>query len=726
MRENTHTPPTCSIIIPVFNNYFYTRMCLQALRQHRAAGPSFEVIIIDNGSTDNTSALLSEFAGDLGQVVRNPTNRGFAVASNQGARCARGEFIVFLNNDVVVEHGWLEAMVAAARFDPSIGGVGARLLYPDGTIQHAGVVFGPDHHPHHAFLGYPGDWPDALRSREYQAVTGACMLVKRKLFEVVGGFDESYLNAFEDTDLCLKIRQSGQRLLYCAEAVGYHFESPTPGRFFRNDENCAQFLERWADVIIPDSDPTDAPSPAAKSPASQMRVEFEDLARRLRTASAQNVHLQRLLSDHPLHALYPAVRQSAKNAATAELDLIYSPSPPSPAVAGTTLSTSVVIINCGTRRWPAGTLRLSYHWRHPGESDYLIRDGLRTDIEEPLEPGGAMVLEARVSIPQTPCCHILEWDAVEENVAWLSQRGVVPYTQRVQVIEPSGAAAMIKGMPTQLRAGQALVVTAHFDGIRQNAPGTPPILGCGWVPLGGEGREESVEPLPAGQGCHRALKPGPCTFSVVAPCRAGQYRLQIFEARSGAPWIPLKTGGSEVQVLDANEDGDPSEQRDSPSPQGRESGASISPLDLDGVDRRWLAEEIEYHRARLGNVLDREQRNALSLESRLNREHQKSALLQSQLDGTCREIGALRGQLDQVHQEAATFQSRYDDARHETEVLQSQLAETSDANAALRRDLNRCQQNIAELFSVIDGYRTGRLMRVLAFLHHLRHALPNG
>jgi len=139
----------CSIIIPVWNQVELTRQCLHALAA-ATGGIEYEVIIVDNGSTDETPALLASLGGDV-QIIRNDENLGFAKACNQGARAARGRYLVFLNNDTIPQEGWLQALVKEAQAYPNVAVVGSKLLYPDGTVQHAGVAFAranslPYHH----------------------------------------------------------------------------------------------------------------------------------------------------------------------------------------------------------------------------------------------------------------------------------------------------------------------------------------------------------------------------------------------------------------------------------------------------------------------------------------------------------------------------------------------------------------------------------------------------
>lgn len=234
----------CSIIIPVWNKADLTRQCLEALAA-TTHGIEYEVIIVDNGSTDETPALLAGLGGDV-QVIRNQENLGFAKACNQGAKAARGRYLVFLNNGTIPQPGWLDALVREVEDHADVAVVGSKLLYPDGTIQHAGVAFSRAWFtPYHLYRGCPADAPAVNRRREFQSVTGACMLVRREVFEEVGGFDEGYRNGFEDVDLCLKIKERGGRVVYQPKSVLYHLESRTPGRKDHDAENSRLLLARW-------------------------------------------------------------------------------------------------------------------------------------------------------------------------------------------------------------------------------------------------------------------------------------------------------------------------------------------------------------------------------------------------------------------------------------------------------------------------------------------------
>lgn len=236
----------CSIVIPVWNRLELTKGCLTALSQIKDQ-PEYEVIVVDNGSTDGSEKFLRELKGDV-QIIRNEQNLGFAKACNQGAKAARGKYLVFLNNDTIPQPGWLSSLVSEVDAHPEVGIVGSKLVYPDGTVQHAGVVRDLEHRlPYHIYKTFSGDHPAVNQRREHQIVTAACMLIRRALFEEVGGFDEGYVNGFEDADLCLKVRERGHTVVYQPRSVAVHLESQTSGRKAHDDANAARFLDRWGE-----------------------------------------------------------------------------------------------------------------------------------------------------------------------------------------------------------------------------------------------------------------------------------------------------------------------------------------------------------------------------------------------------------------------------------------------------------------------------------------------
>ncbi len=241
-----------SIVIPTLNNLDLTRQCLETIRKTTGI-VSYEIIVVDNASTDGTPEYLrqEQSEGRL-RTILNEENLGFGKASNQGARAAAGKYIVFLNNDTIPQPNWLGEMVRLAESDENIGIVGSKLLFPDGTIQHAGVVVSVNKLPYHIYRGCSGDLPAANKQRDYQIVTAACMLINKELFFEVGGFDERYINGCEDIDLCLKVGQKNKRVVYNPKSVLIHFEGKSMGRADRMKFNRQLLLSIWKDKIKQD------------------------------------------------------------------------------------------------------------------------------------------------------------------------------------------------------------------------------------------------------------------------------------------------------------------------------------------------------------------------------------------------------------------------------------------------------------------------------------------
>ena len=245
----------CSIIIPVCNKEELTRQCLTHLAEV-TQGYSYEVIVVDNASTDGTGEFLSSLGGDV-QIITNDSNRGFAKACNQGANVAKGKYLVFLNNDTIPQVGWLSALVHEVEQHPDVAIVGSKLLYPDNTIQHAGVVFSKNClTPYHIFNSVASDFPAVNIRQEFQAVTAACLLIRKEVFNSINGFDEQFMNGFEDVDLCLKVRELGKKVIYQPKSVLYHLEEQTPGRKNPDTErkNGLLLMNRWSEKIVVDED----------------------------------------------------------------------------------------------------------------------------------------------------------------------------------------------------------------------------------------------------------------------------------------------------------------------------------------------------------------------------------------------------------------------------------------------------------------------------------------
>lgn len=256
MRSSS-SRPRASIVIPTFHQVAYTTACLVALAEN--TGDDYEVIIVDNASSDGTEELLQRLDGDV-VIIRNPVNRGFAVACNQGAAAAQADVVVFLNNDTEPGPGWLEPLLAVLDARPEVGAVGSRLLFPDGLVQHAGVVVVEDGRPGgeplgavHALYRRPADDPEVCLPRDVQVVTGACLAVRREVFHDVGGFDEGYWNGNEDVDLCFAIGAAGHTVAYEPASVLVHHESVSgPERFVRAAENVERLKRKWWGRVVPD------------------------------------------------------------------------------------------------------------------------------------------------------------------------------------------------------------------------------------------------------------------------------------------------------------------------------------------------------------------------------------------------------------------------------------------------------------------------------------------
>lgn len=234
-----------SVIVPVHGRSGLTRVCLDAVLSD--PGHSlYEVIVVDDGSRDDTAQVLRSYGSAL-QIISRQKAGGFADACNAGAAIAKGRHLVFLNNDTIPARGWLDALVSYVEAHRQVAIAGSKLLFPDGTVQHAGVAICQDGVPRHLYSGFPADHPATCRRRRVQAVSGASMLVRREIFTAIGGFDTGFMNALEDVDLCLRAGQAGHEIHLCPESVVRHLESATRGRRAADfAPSHALFDQRWA------------------------------------------------------------------------------------------------------------------------------------------------------------------------------------------------------------------------------------------------------------------------------------------------------------------------------------------------------------------------------------------------------------------------------------------------------------------------------------------------
>ncbi|NUO07172.1 MAG: glycosyltransferase [Candidatus Brocadia sp.] len=251
--------PVVSIIIPVFNKLEYTEKCLKAIFANSPEKPSlYEVIIVDNASADGTKEFLNHIQNDV-KIIINEKNMGFARACNQGSQKASADYLLFLNNDTEPKKGWLKPLFEILMRDDSVAAAGSKLLFPNETIQHAGVVIVDNKSLNdpllatHIYMNDLANLPEANQSRTYQTLTAACLLIRKSAFNEVGGFDEGYWNGYEDVDLCFKLQEKGWKLVYQPESVVIHHESKSgPERFSKVSENIQRLHSKWIGKIKPD------------------------------------------------------------------------------------------------------------------------------------------------------------------------------------------------------------------------------------------------------------------------------------------------------------------------------------------------------------------------------------------------------------------------------------------------------------------------------------------
>ena len=252
--------PKVSIIIPTRDNVFLLKRCVESV-ERLTTYRNYELLIVDNNSSDPEA--LEYLASIPHRVIPFTEAFNYSRINNFAVSQAEGEYVLLLNNDTEVISGeWLEAMLEHAQ-RPEVGAVGARLLYPDGRIQHAGVIVGVGSpweagvsmHAHQFYSsGSPG-YAGALKTTtNYSAVTAACMLFRKALFTELGGLEEDNLPIqFNDVDLCLRMRQRGYYIVYTPYAELYHHESVSRGHFSGSRTENLYMRERWGEVM--DKDP---------------------------------------------------------------------------------------------------------------------------------------------------------------------------------------------------------------------------------------------------------------------------------------------------------------------------------------------------------------------------------------------------------------------------------------------------------------------------------------
>lgn len=244
--------PDVTILVPAFNQVKVTVECLASLAAAKSK-LSIEVIVVDDASTDQTQPILSLIPGLV--YIRNESNLGFLRSVNAAAKRASGEYLVVLNNDTQVKDDWLDPLVESLQ-DKTVGVVAPKFVFPNGRLQEAGARLSPDGSSHMIGLFDDPALPRYNYARDVDYASGACLAMRRALFDKLDGFDEKFAPAYcEDVDFCLRVRESGMRIRYEPASVVYHHLSKSsdalPGSFKMRQirRNQQKLVERWGDLI---------------------------------------------------------------------------------------------------------------------------------------------------------------------------------------------------------------------------------------------------------------------------------------------------------------------------------------------------------------------------------------------------------------------------------------------------------------------------------------------
>lgn len=313
LRLPSHPTPDVSILLVLYNQAELTFACLSSIAEvTNGSTLGVEVIILDNGSSDATAGLLHRIEG--ARIIRSPDNLHFLRGANRAARDARGKYLLFLNNDALLMPGALETAVRESEADASVGAIGGRIVLPDGTLQEAGSIVWNDG----VCVGYGrGERPDApefMYRRDVDYCSGAFLLTPRSLFESMGGFDERYAPAYyEETDYCLRIWQSGRRVVFDPGIVILHYEfgssSTSEQALELQQRNWAIFRERHAAWLE---------SQQAHAPSNLLRA-------RARTGARRILFIEDRVPHSKLGAGYPRSNELLRELVAADAEVTLFP-----------------------------------------------------------------------------------------------------------------------------------------------------------------------------------------------------------------------------------------------------------------------------------------------------------------------------------------------------------------------------------------------------------------
>jgi GT2 family glycosyltransferase len=299
-----------SIIIPTRNFGDILDCCLKSIFE-KTSYPNYEVIVIDNGSDEIATLKIFDAwkrkEPQRFKVFTLDIPFNYSLLNNYGVSVSKGDYLLFLNNDTeIFTSDWIEAMVEQAQRS-SVGAVGALLLYPDNTIQHAGVVLGIQGvagHGHKNFqISAPGYFSRLLCVSNYAAVTAACMMSRRDVYDQVNGFDETLKVAFNDVDFCLKIREQGYQNILLPHVVLYHYESKsrgledTPEKQARFRKEIEIMQNRWANLIA--NDPCYSPNLTLESDDYSIRIAANVEVLEIKTVQTPNEDIWDVSIDLP-------------------------------------------------------------------------------------------------------------------------------------------------------------------------------------------------------------------------------------------------------------------------------------------------------------------------------------------------------------------------------------------------------------------------------------------